>query len=113
MPIQASRSQRRVMQHVVSEVPHHIPFEPGQPADVGRVRLFGGHALPKDVVCIIAENVPRQMSRVAPMHLTSLEWNEVIGRMLKRALTGLPGHIGGSGSRIIVDTGWSGFLVAH
>ena len=83
MLFEASTSQWRIVIHIVPKVSHHIPFEPGFAIDVGGIRVLGSRAFAKNAVGIIAKEIPRHMSRIVPIHLISLEGNEVIGRVFK------------------------------
>jgi hypothetical protein len=82
--LETSASQRGIEEHVMAEVSSHIPPEPDPAIEVGRVRMFRCHSLAKDAVRIVTQQIPRQVARVANIHLISLERNAVIRRVSQR-----------------------------
>jgi len=113
VPVKAGASQGRIEQHVMPEVSRHVPPEPGQAIDIGRVRALGSHALPKNAIGIISENKPRDMTGIAPIHLISSERDEVIGGMLERPHACFISHVRCRRPGVIVNARRGRFPVAR
>src|SRR2546430_7327112 len=95
------------------EVPHHVPLKPGDAINIGPIGVLRRTALSKDAVRVIAKQIPRQMTRIIPMHLISLERDKVISRVLQRPRACFLSNFGYGRSGIIIDAGGSRFSIPN